>query len=54
MSICNINTIYVIKYFAYFNYGAFFNFDGLDLPGEVKEEAYKKILQDVEDNPESE
>ena len=34
-----------------FNMGAFFNFDGIEIPQEVKDKAYKKILQHVEDNP---
>ena len=34
-----------------FDIGAFFNFDGIEIPQEVKDKAYKKILQHVEDNP---
>ena len=34
-----------------FNMGAFFNFDGIEIPKKIKEEAYKKILQNVEENP---
>ena len=34
-----------------FDMGAFFNFDGIEIPQEVKDKAYKKILQHVEDYP---
>ena len=34
-----------------FNWGAFFNFDGVEIPKHIKDEAYKKILKSVEDNP---
>ena len=34
-----------------FNIGAFFNFDGIEIPQDIKDEAYKKILQNVEENP---
>ena len=34
-----------------FNMGAFFNFDGVEIPQHIKDEAYKKILQNVEGNP---
>ena len=34
-----------------FNWGAFFNFDGVEIPQHIKDEAYKKILKSVEDNP---
>ena len=34
-----------------FNMGAFFNFDGIDLPKRIKEKAFQKILQNVEDSP---
>ena len=37
-----------------FDMGAFFNFDGIEIPQEVKDKAYKKILQHVEDNNEEE
>ena len=35
-----------------FNIGAFFNFDGIEIPQDIKDEAYKKILQNVEENNE--
>ena len=34
-----------------FDMGAFFNFDGIEFPQDVKDKAYKKILQHVEDYP---
>jgi hypothetical protein len=34
-----------------FDMGAFFNFDGIEIPQDVKDKAYKKILQHVEDYP---
>ena len=34
-----------------FDMGAFFNFDGIEIPLDIKDEAYKKILQNVEDVP---
>ena len=34
-----------------FDMGAFFNFDGVEIPQDIKEEAYKKILENVEENP---
>ena len=37
-----------------FNIGAFFNFDGIEIPQDIKDEAYKKILQHVEDYPQEE
>jgi hypothetical protein len=37
-----------------FDMGAFFNFDGIEIPQEVKDKAYKKILQHVEDYLEEE
>ena len=33
-----------------FDMGAFFNFDGIEIPQDVKDKAYKKILQHVEEN----
>ena len=37
-----------------FNKGAFFNFDGIEIPQAVKDKVYKKILQHVEDYPQEE
>ena len=33
-----------------FDMGSFFNFDGIEIPQEIKDEAYQKILKNVEDN----
>ena len=33
-----------------FNIGAFFNFDGIEIPQDIKDEAYQKILKNVEEN----
>ena len=35
-----------------FNIGAFFNFDGIEIPQDVKDEAFQKILKNVEENNE--
>ena len=37
-----------------FNMGAFFNFDGIEIPQDIKDEAYKKILKNAEENNEEE
>ena len=34
-----------------FDMGAFFNFDGIEIPQDIKDEAYQKILNNVEENP---
>jgi len=33
-----------------FNIGAFFTLDGIELPQDVKDKAFKKILKNVEEN----
>ena len=33
-----------------FDIGAFFNFDGIEIPQDIKDEAYQKILKNVEEN----
>ena len=33
-----------------FDMGAFFNFDGIEIPQDIKDEAYQKILKNVEEN----
>jgi len=35
-----------------FDMGAFFNFDGVEIPQHIKDEAYKKILKNAEENNE--
>ena len=37
-----------------FDMGAFFNFDGIEIPQDIKDKAYKKILKSVEGNNEEE
>ena len=37
-----------------FNMGAFFNFDGIEIPQDVKDEAFQKILKNAEENNEEE
>ena len=34
-----------------FDMGSFFNFDGIEIPQDIKDEAYQKILNNVEENP---
>jgi len=34
--------------------GAFFNFDGVEIPQDINDKAYKKILKSVEGNNEEE
>ena len=33
-----------------FDYGAFFSFDGIEIPQDIKDEAYQKILKNAEEN----
>ena len=35
-----------------FDMGAFFNFDGIEIPQDIKDEAYQKILKNAEENNE--
>jgi len=35
-----------------FDIGAFFNFDGIEIPQDIKDEAYQKILKNAEENNE--
>ena len=37
-----------------FNMGGFFNFDGIEIPQDVKDEAFQKILKNAEENNEEE
>ena len=37
-----------------FDMGAFFNFDGIEIPQDVKDEAFQKILKNAEENNEEE
>ena len=37
-----------------FDIGAFFNFDGIEIPQDVKDEAFQKILKNAEENNEEE
>ena len=34
-----------------FDTGGFFNVDGVEIPKDIKDEAYQKILKKVEENP---